>query len=655
MAIGRDLQLEDLLGQREWLRRLARHLAGQPSEGDDLAQDAWLAVQRTPPDPERSARPWLAQVLRNLLRTRRRDQARRARRERAYHQQGPQRTAAVDEVYERLQLQRFVVERVMALPESLRTVVILSYFEGLESRRVAELTGTPAGTVRWRLKQALDRLRSTLDERHGGKRAAWIVLLLPETAPRPAEGAWMMASTKTKAWVIAAAGLGMLAVSGGVLFWRARRVNQRQPVVSSDPAGPDNERPAPVASARAATAPPKLVVDPAAVASEQTLTGCATALAQAREDADALDREARGLIPGMAFEAGAPNPALRAQVVPQIERIWPAVAAGLGITHAVECRGWACGLVVLVPAEDSPAVEPRLQSLSTWIPVVKRLPELDLRPPSPMGVAVQWVGSRPTRDRLTGKKLEEFTFFFGAPPGSAPQTESAPPVAAAAPDGLDTCRRELLVARQRQQPRLAQLEGFRPLPVLFGGGAWSPALTTRVQAAARRAGLEAKVECRAGICRLRSEGGPPDPAALSRLRADDEIGEQIHRQQLAGGDAYLGVREMGGPAFLRMREPLRKPSLFEGCPQPEQEGNVLLRVLVPETGMPNEDGAFDRVSVQLAGGTLAGSPAAACLTDRIATTIGAQELPKPVGGLFRFESWIWRPGQTPRLQTPPLL
>src|SRR5688572_9187194 len=149
MAGGVPIQLEELLLHADWLRRLARHLAGDG--GEDLAQDVWLTARRSPPDEARTARPWLAQVLHNLAHTRRRDAARRAQRERDFHAVLPDRTAAVDEVYGRLELERLIAELVMALDEPLRTVVVLRYFEGLDSERIAELTGAPAGTVRWRL------------------------------------------------------------------------------------------------------------------------------------------------------------------------------------------------------------------------------------------------------------------------------------------------------------------------------------------------------------------------------------------------------------------------------------------------------------------------------------------------------------------------
>ena len=90
-------------------------------------------------------------MLRNLrISARHRDEARRLRREQACPHAGPgEATIAVDEAYERLELHRFLAEQVMALDEALRTVVVLRYFEGLDSGGIAALTaGCPSPPAR---------------------------------------------------------------------------------------------------------------------------------------------------------------------------------------------------------------------------------------------------------------------------------------------------------------------------------------------------------------------------------------------------------------------------------------------------------------------------------------------------------------------------
>ena len=51
-----------------WLQALARRLARDPAEADDLVQETWLAAEHTSSVPTRSRRAWLGGVLRKLIR-----------------------------------------------------------------------------------------------------------------------------------------------------------------------------------------------------------------------------------------------------------------------------------------------------------------------------------------------------------------------------------------------------------------------------------------------------------------------------------------------------------------------------------------------------------------------------------------------------------
>ncbi len=51
-----------------------------------------------------------------------------------------------------------------SLPHNLREVVVLRYFEDLNSSEIAEALNVPAGTVRFRLMRAKRRLRPLLDD-----------------------------------------------------------------------------------------------------------------------------------------------------------------------------------------------------------------------------------------------------------------------------------------------------------------------------------------------------------------------------------------------------------------------------------------------------------------------------------------------------------
>jgi RNA polymerase sigma factor (sigma-70 family) len=165
---------EDLLNELAWLRRLAGSLA-RDGAGDDLAQDALEVAVREQPEKRASLRPWLAEVLRRLQHTRARSFARRRDRESDLPADEP---ATPESLLERAELLRVVGQLVGDLDEPERSTVLLRYYEGLSAAEIAARQNVPAGTVRWRLKQGLDRLRARLDERPGGRRA-WSALFTP--------------------------------------------------------------------------------------------------------------------------------------------------------------------------------------------------------------------------------------------------------------------------------------------------------------------------------------------------------------------------------------------------------------------------------------------------------------------------------------------
>src|SRR5688572_17194565 len=156
---------EELLAHAAWLRRLAHHLVGGAADADDLVQDTWLAALRRPPATDRPLRPWLAEVLRNFVRMRVRGDRRRGAREQAQVDVGPAAAPSAAELVDRVETQRLLAALVVELDEPYRSTVLLRYVEGLTAARIAELQGVPAGTVRWRLKAGLDRLRGELDRR----------------------------------------------------------------------------------------------------------------------------------------------------------------------------------------------------------------------------------------------------------------------------------------------------------------------------------------------------------------------------------------------------------------------------------------------------------------------------------------------------------
>ncbi|MBL8694930.1 MAG: sigma-70 family RNA polymerase sigma factor [Planctomycetes bacterium] len=164
----------ELLADHRWVMALARRLVRDPATADDLVQEAWIATWRHGVGPTRG---WLATVLR-----RRAAQDARSARARAAREARPRGTAPTptpEELSERLEAQRMVIEAVQSLEEPYRSTLLLAYWEGLTSAEIGQRTGVPAGTVRWRIHEAQSMLRGKLDARFGGDRAAWCAALAP--------------------------------------------------------------------------------------------------------------------------------------------------------------------------------------------------------------------------------------------------------------------------------------------------------------------------------------------------------------------------------------------------------------------------------------------------------------------------------------------
>lgn len=159
-----DPQLAELTAEMAWLRRLARALL-RGDEAQDLAQDAWLVAAAERPADGRPLRPWLSRVVRNLARMRVRGRMRREARESASAALAERPAAGPAELVQRVELQQLVAGEVLRLAEPYRSTVLLHYFEELTCAEIARRLELPEGTVRRRLKVALDEIRARIAAR----------------------------------------------------------------------------------------------------------------------------------------------------------------------------------------------------------------------------------------------------------------------------------------------------------------------------------------------------------------------------------------------------------------------------------------------------------------------------------------------------------
>ena len=126
-------------------------------DADDLLQETWIRVARSARrfDPARRFRTWLYGIATNLGRDlfrRRGSRARGLLDAAAQAQATPPPEAGIAE-------RRELRERIAKLPERMREVVLLRYFEGMNEAEMSAALGIARGTVKSRLHSALGRLR----------------------------------------------------------------------------------------------------------------------------------------------------------------------------------------------------------------------------------------------------------------------------------------------------------------------------------------------------------------------------------------------------------------------------------------------------------------------------------------------------------------
>ncbi len=241
-----------LARQSGFARQLARRLLWDAERGEDLVQDAWLAVlgrRRALPskEPAAAASFWRG-VLQFTARRAARSQARRATHERASFK--PAISPAASDAAASLELTAKLVESVRSLPEAQSTVLVLRYFENLAPRQVAQRLQIPVDTVRTRERRGLAQLRQILDDKHGGRRAEFLSALIPLAGPPPwtmyvpagraldvALGSGSIAmQSATK--VLCAVGAGAVALLAVGFLWRAAGPESNEskaPRVASSP------------------------------------------------------------------------------------------------------------------------------------------------------------------------------------------------------------------------------------------------------------------------------------------------------------------------------------------------------------------------------------------------------------------------------------
>ena len=147
---------------------LALAMLGEHTRATDLTQDVFLLVWRSAGtyQPTGSARAWLLRLARN----RAIDELRRDRRRLAHESVLPKQAlhalpapVALADAAER----QAVRDALAALPAEQRDALFLAFFQGLSHQEIATCLRTPLGTIKARIRRALQTLRQQLQGEQG--------------------------------------------------------------------------------------------------------------------------------------------------------------------------------------------------------------------------------------------------------------------------------------------------------------------------------------------------------------------------------------------------------------------------------------------------------------------------------------------------------
>lgn len=183
LAVAGPGEVERIVaGQAESLRRaydlhagrvlaLALRIVRSRAEAEDVVQDTFLELWRRAREFD-PARGELSAWIMSIARSRCIDRVRRAKvrtrlaqtaGEAAGFETEGRASEVPDETAVLSQRGQRVRALLSALPSEQRTALELAYFEGLTQAQIAEQTGTPLGTVKTRLRLALEKLSPQLE------------------------------------------------------------------------------------------------------------------------------------------------------------------------------------------------------------------------------------------------------------------------------------------------------------------------------------------------------------------------------------------------------------------------------------------------------------------------------------------------------------
>jgi RNA polymerase sigma factor (sigma-70 family) len=647
MNTGWDSQrasFEEVVSQAAWVRRFAMALVKDPDVAADVAQETLTRAWQHPPQQRGPMRPWLATVVRNVVRSRLRSEGRRATRDQTAEAAAPAAAESAEDQLARWELFKKIVAAVESLSEPFRQTVLSRYFDGLTAAEIARRDGIPEATVRGRLKTGLDQLRGQLDDRHEGKRRAWVAILvplLPKNAVPPPSPAGRPSRAGARSWLLPA--LAGVIVVGLALSWTTLAR-----LVAGNRSRGGHETNTATASARSGGLPVAGSGSAAGVGNGEDQPTRLRSLAACLADVAALREKRRDLEHAMArtsgphslFRAGQPNPIATRALQPVLGSLMRDTD-GQPVPFELTCRDLACRIEALL----SKVQQAKFAGVPWQAPpLAARTTNWELFP------------AQTTRDALTGETVEMMTAFVGLrrQDGAAiakPANDEAPwiPVRSEPPLPSDqtSCHQEVEQLQSAIALGQLALEADKNAGEGFAESTPNPTLTAELTPIlrgmlARTLGTSAlQVECRGRACRMEVPAAfaKQHPDWVRQMRRDfpPELQPRLAGSHHTTGEpvGHLQVIPPGyqkGTTWLRQQfdgragKPTDEAAEAHCRLRKEIRGTVGVEVIVTTGLLPHDTG--DPGPIRFAQvGSLAGTAAGECMVTLFKERLQGVEVP----------------------------
>jgi RNA polymerase sigma-70 factor (ECF subfamily) len=152
-------------------KAVALRVLASASEAEEIVQETFVEVWRHAAryEPGRgSVRAWIVTMARSraIDRLRHRQVGERSVAGLAREDRPAGAPSPLEDVQQRVERER-VLRALAELPDAQRRVIELAYYEGKSQREIAEVTGEPLGTIKTRVRLAMEKLAGLLGGRGG--------------------------------------------------------------------------------------------------------------------------------------------------------------------------------------------------------------------------------------------------------------------------------------------------------------------------------------------------------------------------------------------------------------------------------------------------------------------------------------------------------